>query len=179
MAALSRHRSSRSADTMRGLRVTFLAAFVLYVVAAAALACSAAGRGRARWSQLSLRVALGASLGAILVITLSPADGPNDLQLVPLIRIIRGFTPPTDPSVVTNVVGNIILFLPLGITLCLLGLRRRTTVRVGFCLSAAIELTQLFIPGRTTSADDVLCNTLGALVGYLLVSRWARGHRPE
>ena len=39
-----------------------------------------------------------------------------------------------------------------------------------FCLSAAIEITQLFIPGRTTSSDDVLCNTLGAVVGLLLVS---------
>jgi VanZ family protein len=171
---------------MRGLRVSFLAASVLFILAAGILGYTVAvrSRGRVRGSWLLpplvlLRVALGASLGAIFAITLSPADGPNDLQLVPLIRIIRGFTPPMQPSVVTNAVGNIILFLPLGATLCLLGLRRRATLRAGFCLSAAIEITQLFIPGRTTSADDVLCNTLGAVVGYLLVSRWAPDRRAD
>jgi VanZ family protein len=181
MAALRRRGSNRYAATMRGLRVTFLAAAVLFIVAAGALVSTVAARSRgsARGSRLLLHIALGASLGAIFAITLAPAAGPNDLQLVPLIRIIRGFTPPMDPSVVTNVVGNIILFLPLGATLCLLGLRRRATLRAGFCLSSAIEITQLFIPGRTTSADDVICNTLGAVVGYLLVSTWTVDRRPS
>jgi glycopeptide antibiotics resistance protein len=124
-----------------------------------------------------LRIGLSASLAAILVITLVPARGPNELQLVPLIRIIRGFTPPVQPAVVTNAIGNIFLFLPFGAGLCLLGLRRRRTVLTAFCLSVAIELTQLFIPGRTTSSDDVLCNTLGALVGCLLVANWAVDRR--
>jgi VanZ family protein len=166
---------------MRGLRVTFLGASVLYILAAGALGITVAARSRggAAGSRLLLRIALGASLGAIFAITLAPARGPNELQLVPLIRIIRGVTPPVDPSVVTNVVGNIILFLPLGATLCLLGLRRRATLLAGFCLSAAIEITQLFIPGRTTSADDVLCNTLGAVLGYVLVSRWTADQPPQ
>ena len=143
---------------MRGLHLSFLARF--------------RRRGLAVGSPLSLRIALCASLAVIFAITLVPARGPNELQLLPLIRIVRGFTPPLDPAVVTNAIGNILLFLPLGAVLRLLGVRRRTTVLMAFCLSAAIEITQLFIPGRTTSSDDVLCDTLGAAVGFLLASAW-------
>jgi glycopeptide antibiotics resistance protein len=160
---------------MRGLRAfLFFGVLALFSLTAGALGTTLAGhiRGRAAESQLSLRIALCASLGLIFAITLVPARGPNELQLVPLIRIVRGFTPPVEPAVVTNAVGNIFLFLPLGAALCLLGLRRRTTVLTGFCLSTAIEITQLFIPGRTTSADDVLCNTVGAVLGFLLASAW-------
>jgi glycopeptide antibiotics resistance protein len=166
---------------MPGLHASFLGLFALFILAVGALGIVLVGRsrGRAAGSRVPLRVALFASLAAIFAITLVPAHGPNDLQLVPLIRIIRGFTPPVDPTVVTNVVGNILLFLPLGAALRLLGLRPGATVRAGFCLSAAIEITQLFIPGRTTAADDVLCNTAGALVGCLLVSRWAAGRRAD
>lgn len=161
---------------MGGLRaLLFFGVLALFGLTASALGTTLAGhrRGRAAESQLSLRIALCASLGLILAITLVPARGPNELQLVPLIRIVRGLTPPVDPAVVTNVVGNIFLFLPLGAALCLLGLRRRRIVLAGFCLSAAIEITQLVIPGRTTSSDDVLCNTLGAFVGFLLASTLA------
>jgi glycopeptide antibiotics resistance protein len=157
----------------------FFGVLALFTLTAGALGTTLTGhaRGRATDSQLSLRIALCASLGLIFAITLVPARGPNELQLLPLIRIVRGLTPPVKPSVVTNVVGNIFLFLPLGAALCLYGLRRRSTVLVGFCLSAAIEFTQLFIPGRKTSSDDVLCNTLGALVGFALASTWAVDRR--
>ena len=160
---------------MRGLRVFFFGVLALFILLAGALGTALVGRirGGTAGSPRSLRIALGASLALIFAITLVPANGPNELQLVPLVRIVRGFTPPVQPPVVTNTIGNIFLFLPLGAALCLLGVRRRATVLTGFCLSAAIEITQLFIPGRTTSADDVLCNTLGALVGFLLVSAWA------
>jgi VanZ family protein len=160
---------------MRGLRVFFFGVLALFVLAAGALGIALAGRirGRTAGSPLSLRIGLGAWLAVILAITLAPARGPNEHQLVPLIRIIRGLTPPVQPAVVTNTIGNIFLFLPLGAALCLLGVPRRASVLTGFCLSLAIEITQLVIPGRTTSADDVLCNTLGAFAGFLLVSAWA------
>ncbi len=161
---------------MRNLHVvSSLGVLALFILDAGVLGITVAARirGRAARSPLSLPIVLCASLAAIFAITLVPAHGPNELQLVPLVRIVRGFTPPVQPPVVTNTIGNILLFAPFGAVLCLLGLRRRTIVLTAFCLSAAIEITQLFIPGRTTSADDVLCNTLGAVVGFLLVSTWA------
>ena len=69
-------------------------------------------------------------------------------------------------------IGNVVLFAPLGAVLRARGAELgQATVR-GLALSLAIELTQLGIPGRTTSVDDVLLNTLGVVVGYLLAARW-------
>ena len=76
-------------------------------------------------------------------------------------------------------VANALLFLPLGAALSLLDFRLRTTVLIAFSVSALIEITQLFVPGRTTAVDDVLLNTLGALLGHALVSAWPLGKQRE
>ena len=69
---------------------------------------------------------------------------------------------------------NIVLFMPLGFLLMRF-LRRNIghTVIVGFLLSLAIELTQLSgfwgiypCSYRQFDVDDLLTNTLGALVAY-------------
>lgn len=69
-----------------------------------------------------------------------------------------------------NFLLNALLFLPLGIFLPVLwrSFRRRgTAVGFGLGLSLAIELLQLF-NFRLTDVDDLIANTLGALLGYLL-----------
>jgi VanZ family protein len=84
---------------------------------------------------------------------------------------------------VTDVVGNVLLFLPVGLAVA--GALGRlpappllaASVAFGALLSAGIEAVQLLIPGRATDVDDVIFNTLGALVGtalYLVVRRWRR-----
>jgi glycopeptide antibiotics resistance protein len=45
----------------------------------------------------------------------------------------------------------------------------------GFALSVGIELLQLAVPGRATATADVLCNTVGAGVGWLVASHVLRG----
>ena len=73
---------------------------------------------------------------------------------------------------VLEAAANILLFVPLGAALGLRGLSVGKTVGYGFLLSAAVEGTQwLLIPGRTTSLDDVVLNTFGALVGHVLLTR--------
>ena len=42
-----------------------------------------------------------------------------------------------------------------------------------------MEVAQLLVPGRTTSVDDLLLNTLGALLGHLLVGAWLRSRPPS
>lgn len=71
--------------------------------------------------------------------------------------------------------GNIIMFMPVGFCSGLLwfnGTWKRAT-GVGFFFSFSIEVIQLFI-GRITDIDDVILNTLGALLGYILyrLFRW-------
>lgn len=71
-----------------------------------------------------------------------------------------------------DITQNVVLFLPLGAGLGLLGARRGMVLLVAFALSASIELLQLLvITGRYGTVSDVLTNSLGALLGHLLVVR--------
>ena len=63
--------------------------------------------------------------------------------------------------------GNIIMFMPLGFFPALLWRRWRwwKSLLAGFCTSSAIEFIQFFI-GRSTDIDDIILNTTGALTGF-------------
>jgi glycopeptide antibiotics resistance protein len=73
-----------------------------------------------------------------------------------------------------DVVGNIVVFVPLGFGLA--GVFHQTNFRQtiglvalgGFGLSLLIELGQLAIPTRTTDVDDLIFNTLGASMGAVI-----------
>lgn len=71
--------------------------------------------------------------------------------------------------------ANVLLFLPLGILLILLTRKPWRGVLYGVLLSLCAEVAQFFIPGRVTSARDIVANTIGVLlgtvVGWLLVRR--------
>lgn len=72
---------------------------------------------------------------------------------------------------------NAVMFLPFGFLLPVLWQSCRswkTTTLAGFVTSALIELLQLFC-FRATDVDDLLMNTLGAFLGYLLA--WAFFHQ--
>lgn len=79
---------------------------------------------------------------------------------------------------VLNVLGNVALFALPSAVLWSLGWSLRRTVLAGFVLSLGIELLQLAIPGRTTATVDVLSNTVGAAVGWLLAARLAASSEP-
>lgn len=78
---------------------------------------------------------------------------------------------------VRNFLLNALLFLPLGFLLpALWGEFRRwkRTLLLGFGLSLAIELLQLF-SFRATDLDDLIANTLGTALGFLLARLVFRG----
>lgn len=69
-----------------------------------------------------------------------------------------------------NIVGNILLFVPIGFCLPLFWRRWQPWWKMGLCslgVPLCIEFTQLFI-GRFVDIDDVLLNATGILGGYLL-----------
>ena len=66
-----------------------------------------------------------------------------------------------------DVIENVLMFLPLGFLYRLIT-KRRGAWLLGALISTSIEITQIFIPARTTSPTDVLNNTLGAGLGVLL-----------
>jgi len=80
-------------------------------------------------------------------------------------------------SNITDVLVNILGFVPFGFFLIA---RLRQTdifsaplaygiaILLGFCLSIAIELAQIYIPTRDSSLLDVVSNTLGTMTGVVL-----------
>ncbi|WP_291753074.1 VanZ family protein [Cellulomonas sp. 73-92] len=72
---------------------------------------------------------------------------------------------------VAEAIGNVLLFVPFGLLLGgLLGLRRWWLVwLVGSATSAAIETIQLAIPGRWTTLQDWILNTLGTALGLAVL----------
>ena len=69
-----------------------------------------------------------------------------------------------------NLAGNVLIFAPLGFFAPLLGKSlRRWWAALGLsaAVSLLIEFLQLFL-GRSVDVDDLILNTLGGLLGYLL-----------
>lgn len=69
-----------------------------------------------------------------------------------------------------NLLGNVAIFLPLGVLPPLLWprWRKRCAILLGMGVSIFIELVQPLV-GRTRDVDDLILNTLGALLGWLIV----------
>ncbi|MFC4410154.1 VanZ family protein [Chungangia koreensis] len=66
-----------------------------------------------------------------------------------------------------NLLGNIIVFMPIGLLLPLLWGRfnAKRAILTGFLISLFIESTQLALD-RSSDIDDLILNTFGALIGY-------------
>lgn len=87
-------------------------------------------------------------------------------NLLPLVDMLN------EPRAILLNLLNVLLFVPLGLLLPAFwpdyrSLRR--TALAGLGLSLSIELIQIF-SWRLTDIDDLLTNTLGAVLGYLLFS---------
>jgi hypothetical protein len=120
---------------------------------------------RSRWlcvpfAALTLSLVFGA--------TLLPSPGP-DSRTLQWCLLCGDFG-------LSDAIANVVLFAPVGISLCCAGLSSRRAIAIGLLLSCAIEFTQLrFVPGREAAVGDVLWNTVGTALGAGLV-RWLPEH---
>lgn len=83
-------------------------------------------------------------------------------------------------AVFTNVFGNIICFIPFGCMLPVLSTKMRKlslVTLVGFELSLVIELTQLIFKVGSFDVDDLVLNTIGGFIGYLLFDQAVKIYR--
>lgn len=73
-------------------------------------------------------------------------------------------------SVITGLVVNVTLFVPLGLALPFV-FKKTSLLKatlIGLSCTFLIELLQCFINNRDSNIDDIICNTLGTVIGYLL-----------
>lgn len=108
---------------------------------------------------------------SVLYFTLLYGTSKNEIRLIPfeIISIqwnmlLNGNALPF----VMNVLGNIILFIPLGFFLPLLmKIKFCKTVLCGFLFSLVIELIQLPM-NRVSDIDDLILNTVGTILGFFV-----------
>lgn len=70
-----------------------------------------------------------------------------------------------------NIVGNIMGFMPCGFFLPVISRRSRrwfNTVLLSFLFSLSIETVQLVFKVGSFDVDDMILNTLGGILGYIL-----------
>lgn len=91
---------------------------------------------------------------------------PPLLNPIPFIHILDRY-----PGWLRVLIGNIVLFIPIGIIWPFCFSRIDNILKVtaaGLGFSLFIELTQLLLYERMTDADDLILNTLGALIGAII-----------
>jgi hypothetical protein len=110
-------------------------------------------------------MALRLSLFAIFALTLLPTHGAKHGPTLGCPSCERG---------VADLILNVALFVPFGLALAADRIRVPRAFLIGALLSAAIELAQLWIPGRQSSLSDVISNALGTGLGSALPIAWMR-----
>ena len=76
-------------------------------------------------------------------------------------------------AVTLNLAGNILAFVPFGLFLPILVKRVRSlgkTLLLGFEFSLFVEVLQLFSKVGSFDVDDILLNTSGVFIGYVMFS---------
>ena len=73
--------------------------------------------------------------------------------------------------VVINIIGNIGAFIPFGLFVPIISIKLRKAWKVillGMLLSGTVELLQLVTKVGSFDVDDIILNTAGTIIGYLL-----------
>ncbi|MBO5041218.1 MAG: VanZ family protein [Clostridia bacterium] len=93
---------------------------------------------------------------------------PPRVNFIPLVYL---FDYPSIGEILLNVIGNTAMFVPLGIVWPSVFKKPNTHVKVmlaGFGVSLTIEVLQLPFFDRVSDIDDLILNTLGFFLGYLI-----------
>ena len=73
-------------------------------------------------------------------------------------------------GVKTMIVGNLLMFIPMGIllSLCFKNINKKNMFKYAILIPLAIEVIQLVV-GRSFDIDDLIMNFLGIVIGYFIV----------
>lgn len=76
-----------------------------------------------------------------------------------------------------NVIGNVLAFIPFGLVLPFISPANRKLINISllsFELTLCVEIVQYLLKVGIFDVDDILLNTIGGILGYLifLICRW-------
>ncbi|WP_241518830.1 VanZ family protein [Streptomyces sp. CB03238] len=139
-------------------------------------------RGASRWGRAAAMLLAFAGMVAFAVVlarlTLEPSAASEPMthtNLRPGDSIRDYLAQPAFRDTVKQLGGNVVLGVPFGVLLPVLVPRARGLLRVAAVTALVMTLVELvqgaLITGRAFDVDDVLLNTTGALLGYLLIGR--------
>jgi glycopeptide antibiotics resistance protein len=162
-----------------------LSANVLVIVGGAAMIVVIV-MGRARGTSgptIVARCALIGAVGWIVALTIFPIPVEargwrfhrlfSNMHFIPFGTIRAQLASGLEYSEARQLIGNVVLFVPLGLLLpaAVRTCRRLwVTLVVAAGLSVLIEIVQALLPSHTTDVDDVILNTVGAALGFLAFS---------
>ncbi|WP_240968894.1 VanZ family protein [Streptomyces sp. HNM0575] len=133
------------------------------------------------WRVLILLAAFVAMVGfavALSKVTLAPSAASESLvhsNLRPGDSIRAYLAQPAIQDTLKQLGGNIVLGMPFGVLLPALVPRTRGLLRVMAATALVMLLVELvqgaLVQGRAFDIDDVILNTTGAMLGYLILGR--------
>ena len=94
----------------------------------------------------------------------------SSINFIPMVETIKMFTGENLNNALHQVIGNFIMFIPLGMFLPVLykGCNKILKIAgISFMCTFIIEFNQ-WIGGRGADVDDLIINTLGGITGYLI-----------
>jgi hypothetical protein len=114
----------------------------------------------------------------VLIATTFPFDFSSEDVIHKLFRFFAFEV--KDPGFLNDATKNVLLFVPLGFSTAHLMQTRHSTAKARFAAvmivssssSIAVEVLQLFLPGRISSLAGVMTNSFGAFLGFLCYRRW-------
>jgi glycopeptide antibiotics resistance protein len=141
-----------------------------------------------------------AYIGSVVAVTIVPAtiSGFNDpdamrLNVVPIINTIKNYIDSLSEvsgfetrAAIENIAGNLMLFIPMGIFGPLLfknidSLKKVIVICIG--CSFSIETIQYFSRAfgtfRTADIDDIILNTIGGILGWVIYATIIRRYFPR
>lgn len=114
-------------------------------------------------------------LTSLLTLTIIPKENtPKGFNIIPLKIIYDSIIEFNNENIyyfIISLLGNIIIFIPIGILLPLIKkLKDKQVILYGFLLSLSIEFIQLF-QNRWVDIDDLILNTLGTFIGLIIYKK--------
>ena len=127
-------------------------------------------KGKLRWSAFAALPLMTFYMAFVLTITLIERNVTANPQYQLVVFWSYKAIEAGQTDLKAEIFWNVILFIPIGILLSMLLSTRREWLSVifGLMISSGIELSQLFLHRGLFEFDDIIHNTLGTIIGYVL-----------